>query len=289
MLSGAPRRCQTRRKTFDTASEVRLGLSPVIKFQRKFQKVLEATISLLQAIGVIPARYASVRFPGKPLADLGGKPLVEHVYRRGRMARTLDRLLVATDDERILRAVQDFGGEAVLTSPEHATGTDRLAEVARGHTADLYVNIQGDEPLVDSRDIDALVECLRSEPEVEMATLRRIIEEERDLSSPHVVKVVADASGRALYFSRSPIPYRREDTGVGVYRHLGLYGYRRDLLLEFARTPSGGLERAEGLEQLRVLEMGRRIRVLDACGVSIGVDVPEDLERVRALLNDAVH
>ena len=285
MLSGAPRGCQTLTKTFDTALEVRLGLSPVIKFQ----EVLEATTPLLEAIGVIPARYASVRFPGKPLADLGGKPLVEHVYRRSRMAVSLDRLLVATDDERILKVVHDFGGEAVLTSPAHATGTDRLAEVAGLHPSDLYVNIQGDEPLVDSRDIDALVECLRREAEVEMATLRRIIEEERDLHSPHVVKVVADALGRALYFSRSPIPHRRADAGARAYRHLGLYAYRRDLLLEFARTPPGDLERTEGLEQLRVLEMGRRIRVLDACGMSIGVDVPEDLERVRALLDDAVH
>jgi 3-deoxy-manno-octulosonate cytidylyltransferase (CMP-KDO synthetase) len=244
---------------------------------------------LLEAIGIIPARYASVRFPGKALADLRGKPLVEHVYRRSQQAKGLQRLLVATDDERILRVVRDFGGEAVLTSPDHATGTDRLAEVARKHPADLYVNIQGDEPLVDSRDIDALVACLRREPQVEMATLRRIIEEERDLHSPHVVKVVADASGRALYFSRAEIPHRRGSGEARAYRHLGLYGYRRELLLEIARTAPGELERIEGLEQLRVLEMGRRIRVLDAFGMSIGVDVPEDLERVRALLDDAVH
>ena len=244
---------------------------------------------MLEAIGVIPARYASVRFPGKALADLQGRPLVEHVYRRSQQAKGLQRLLVATDDERILKAVREFGGEAVLTSPDHATGTDRLAEVARKHPADLYVNIQGDEPLVDSRDIDALVTCLRSEPQVEMATLRRIIEEERDLHSPHVVKVVADTSGLALYFSRSEIPHRRGGGSAQAYRHLGLYAYRRALLLEIARTAPGELEKIEGLEQLRVLEMGRRIRLLDAFGASIGVDVPEDLERVRALLDDAVH
>jgi 3-deoxy-manno-octulosonate cytidylyltransferase (CMP-KDO synthetase) len=243
---------------------------------------------MLEAIGVIPSRYRSVRFPGKALADLRGKPLIQHVYERCRSARTLTRVIVATDDERILEAVKAFGGEALLTSSEHASGTDRLAEVARKLPAPIYVNIQGDEPLVDPRDIDALVASLRAEG-VEMATLRRIIADERDIGSPHVVKVVVNAAGEALYFSRAPIPYSGSIREARFHRHLGVYAYRRNILIEIAQTPPGDLETKENLEQLRVLEMGRAIRVLDAVGDSIGVDTPEDLERVRAILEQSVH
>jgi 3-deoxy-manno-octulosonate cytidylyltransferase (CMP-KDO synthetase) len=231
------------------------------------------------AVGVIPARYRSTRFPGKPLALLAGKPLIQHVFERGSLTRSLDRLLVATDDERIREAVRSFGGEALLTSRDHPTGTDRLAEVALQIPASLYVNIQGDEPLVDPRDIDALVTALDSGG-VEMATLREPLERPEDLYDPNVVKVVCDREGRALYFSRAPIPFPREGEGDGAYRHVGLYAMRRELLLEFAAVPPGRLERAERLEQLRVLELGRSIRVLDASGRSIGVDTPADLERV---------
>ena len=244
---------------------------------------------MLEAIGVIPARYRSVRFPGKALADLLGKPLIQHVYQRSRMAGTLSRLVVATDDERIHRVVRDFGGEAVMTSPDHPSGTDRLAEVAAKLSVPLFVNIQGDEPLVDPRDIDALVGALRSDATIGMATLRRAIVDEEDLRSPHVVKLVVDRAGRALYFSRSPIPYLRKGLEFQSYRHVGLYAYRRELLLEIAAAPSGALESADQLEQLRVLEMGRSIRVLDAHGESVGVDTPEDLRRVEALLEASVN
>ncbi len=240
---------------------------------------------MLEAVGVIPSRYRSTRFPGKALALLGGKPLIQHVYERGASARSLERVLVATDDERILEAVRKFGGEAVLTSPEHPSGTDRLAEVARGLEAGTYVNIQGDEPLVDPRDIDALVERLRTDPSVDMATLRSPIRDRDDFENPNVVKVVCDGAGNALYFSRSPIPHRGDGEVTGAYRHQGLYAYRRGLLLEITATAPGTLERAERLEQLRVLETGRGIRVLDALGPSIGVDTPEDLERVRRILD----
>jgi 3-deoxy-manno-octulosonate cytidylyltransferase (CMP-KDO synthetase) len=242
----------------------------------------------MEAVGVIPARYGSVRFPGKVLADLQGMPLVQHVYERAQRAGSLGSLVVATDDERILRVVKEFGGEAVLTSREHSSGTDRLAEVAASLPAAVYVNIQGDEPLLEARDIDSLVESIRVDPSLEMATLRRPIEDEADFHNPNVVKVVVDGAGNALYFSRSPIPFMRQGGRTAAYRHIGLYAYRRQLLLEIAARPVGDLERTEQLEQLRVLEMGRRIRVLDAIGNSIGVDTPEDLEKVRAILGKSV-
>ena len=239
---------------------------------------------MLQAVGVIPARYRSVRFPGKVLADLEGRTLIEHVYRRSEKAGSLSRLLVAADDERICAAVRSFGGEAIMTRREHASGTERIAEVAAGLDAPLVVNIQGDEPLVDPEDIDGLVEALRADAGVGMATLKRPIEDPEDFRSPHVVKVVVNRTGEALYFSRSPIPFPRSGAGPIGFRHVGLYAYRRDLLLKIAASPRTWLESTEELEQLRVLELGFAIRVLDARGDSIGVDVPEDLERVRARL-----
>lgn len=242
----------------------------------------------MEAVGVIPARYRSVRFPGKALADLLGMPLVQHVYLRARQAQSLGTLVVATDDERICQVVKDFGGEAILTSRDHSSGTDRLAEVAASLSAALYVNIQGDEPLVDPRDIDRLVESLRADPGLEMATMRRRIENEADLHNPNVVKVVVDSSGEALYFSRSPIPFSRGARKASSYRHIGLYAYRRELLLEISEWPMGDLEKSEQLEQLRVLERGRRIKVLDAVGDCVGVDTPEDLERVRGILGRTV-
>ncbi|HEV8336471.1 MAG TPA: 3-deoxy-manno-octulosonate cytidylyltransferase [Candidatus Polarisedimenticolia bacterium] len=241
---------------------------------------------MLEAIGVIPARYRSTRFPGKALAALSGKPLIQHVYDRSAGARSLSRVLVATDDERIAAAVRAFGGEAVLTSEEHRSGTDRLAEVARRVESPIYVNIQGDEPLVDSRDIDALVEDLRSNPSVDMATLRSPVSRREDRENPNVIKVVCGADRNALYFSRSPIPHRSDGEATGTFRHHGLYAYRREFLLRISAEPPGTLETMERLEQLRVLESGGKIRVLDALGNSIGVDTPEDLEKVRRLLGE---
>ncbi len=245
----------------------------------------------MHAVGVIPARYQSSRFPGKPLALIGGQPLVLRVYERARAARRLERLVVATDDDRIVRAVEEFGGEAMLTSAGHPSGTDRLAEVARRLPADIYVNVQGDEPMLDPRDVDALVEGLEGDPAVDMATLCEPLDDPRAAADPNVVKVVCDEQGRALYFSRSAIPHlRREGAPVDVAasapwrRHVGLYAYRSRFLQEFASWAPGALEGIEGLEQLRALERGRAIRVLAARGRYHGVDTPEDVAAVERAL-----
>jgi len=235
----------------------------------------------MHAVGVIPARYHSTRFPGKPLALIGGRPLVERVFERARAASRIARLLVATDDERIASAVRGFGGEVVMTSAAHATGTDRLAEVARALPADVFVNIQGDEPLLDPHDVDQLVQCLDSEPSASMATLAATLADPEEARDPNVVKVVCDAAGRALYFSRSPIPHVLAGTERPWLRHVGLYAYRRGFLLEFASWSPGVLERLEGLEQLRTLERGHSIRVLRARGRYHGVDTPEDVRAVE--------
>lgn len=243
------------------------------------------------AVGVIPARYNSTRFPGKPLALIAGKTLVERVHERARGARLLTRLLVATDDRRIAEAVRSFGGEVLLTSPNHPSGTDRLAEVARAHPADVYVNIQGDEPMLDPRDVDRLIERLRDNPGLDAATLAEPLDDAAVAADPNVVKVVCDAAGRALYFSRSPVPYVREGGRPGApgpwRRHIGLYAYRGAFLVEFASWPVSELECAEGLEQLRILEHGRTIGVLPALGHYHGVDTPADVAAVEKALSVA--
>jgi len=236
------------------------------------------------AVGVIPARYQSSRFPGKPLALVGGRPLVERVFERARAASRIARLLVATDDERIASAVRAFGGEVAMTSAAHASGTDRLAEVARSLPAEVFVNIQGDEPLLDPRDVDQLVECLDTDPSSSMATLADPLLDSDEARDPNVVKVVCDAAGRALYFSRSPIPHVVSGTERPWLRHVGLYAYRRGFLLEFASWSPGVLERLEGLEQLRTLERGHAIRVLRARGRYHGVDTPDDVPAVERAL-----
>ena len=248
-------------------------------------------------VAIIPARFASTRLPGKPLSDIHGKPMIQHVYERAARARCLDLVLVATDDQRIASAVRAFGGEVVMSSPRHASGTDRLAEVVGGTDATIVVNVQGDEPLLDPNGIDAAVAAIRDHPEVPMATLSLPLRDAREMMSPAVVKVVVDAEGDALYFSRSPIPHLRTDGGPieaaraavarGIARkHVGLYVYWREALLRFASLPPSPLEQAEGLEQLRALHPGMRIRVasLPASAEAVAVDTPEDLERVRALL-----
>ena len=209
--------------------------------------------------------------------------MVWHVVERARQAARLDRVLVATDDERILEAVKERGGEAVMTAADHPSGTDRAAEVARRlEEADVVVNIQGDEPMLDPHGVDRLVDALRAEPALPLATLRRPAEP-GELDDPDVVKVVADSAGRVLYFSRAQIPYPRGGDGTG-WVHVGIYAFRRDRLMEFAGMPPSPLERSERLEQLRALEAGWTVRVLDDTGRSVGVDTSSDLERVRALL-----
>jgi 3-deoxy-manno-octulosonate cytidylyltransferase (CMP-KDO synthetase) len=240
-------------------------------------------------VAIIPARYASSRLPGKALADIGGRPMIEHVYRRTSAATTVSSVMVATDDDRILEAVRGFGGIACLTSPEHHSGTDRLAEVAAELSCGIVVNVQGDEPLVEPDMIDEAVEPLLADPLVVMSTLRRRIEDPAEIQNPNVTKVVVDREGYALYFSRAPIPFVRDGPRAApAWRHVGLYVYRRDLLLQLASLPPSTLERSESLEQLRALEHGIRILVVETTHDSIGVDTPEDLERVRRLVNGAV-
>ena len=254
--------------------------------------------STLRAVAVIPARFASSRLPGKPLADIAGRPMIEHVYRRAADTRGIDAVVVATDDERIAAAVQKFGGIARLTQATHRTGTDRIAEVARDLSCDILVNVQGDLPLIEPGMISEVLEPLISDATVTMSTLRQATSDPSEISSPHVVKVVVDHRNDALYFSRSPIPFRRDEGladrlrqssgGQGaeqqVYKHIGLYGFRRDFLLAFTALPQTPLEQAESLEQLRALEHGFRIRAVATKYESIEVDTPEDLERVRQLL-----
>ncbi|MDH3521061.1 MAG: 3-deoxy-manno-octulosonate cytidylyltransferase [Myxococcales bacterium] len=239
----------------------------------------------MTAVGVIPARYAASRFPGKPLARIAGRSMIERVWQGARRAKSLRAVIVATDDARIEAACRGFGAVVVRTRADHATGTDRLSEVALQLDDDIVVNIQGDEPLIEGFAIDAAVEALRADPEVEMATVVHALESEaRD--DPNRVKVVLDRSGRALYFSRSPIPYVREDAAApALWQHVGLYAYRRPFLLEFVHWPPTPAERAEGLEQLRALEHGHAIRCAVVEGWrSLPVDVPGDIARVEARL-----
>ncbi len=240
---------------------------------------------LLSAVAVIPARYHSTRLPGKALADIGGHPMIEHVYRRASAARTIASVIVATDDGRIARAVRAFGGDVRMTSAAHQSGTDRLAEVATHLTCDLVVNVQGDEPLLEPAMIDEAVSAFHGDPQLMMSTLRRRIDDPAERDDPNVTKVVVDGEGYALYFSRAPIPYVREGSPAApAWRHVGLYVYRRECLLRLARLEPTALERSEALEQLRALEHGIRIKALETAYDSIGVDTPADLERVRRLI-----
>lgn len=242
----------------------------------------------MSVLAVIPARYASARFPGKALVSLGGKPMIQRVWERVRQASSPDAILVATDDERIRSAVMAFGGEAVMTRADHRSGTERVAEVAAGRSdAELIVNVQADEPLLEPAAIDAAVEALRSNTDVHVATLAVPIGNPAEIMDPNVVKTVLDFDGNALYFSRAPIPWVRDRAGpvhAKHLKHLGLYAFRRDALLEFDTFPVGDLERIEQLEQLRWLENGYRIRVVETEYDSIGVDTPEDAARVEQLL-----
>ncbi len=229
---------------------------------------------------VIPARYHSSRFPGKVLADICGKPMIQHVYERAQKASLPQRVVVATDDERILKVVLNFKGEAIMTSKAHRSGTDRLAEVAREDHSDIFINVQGDEPLIEPNMIDQVVQPLLEDPEIPMGTLKHKIKSLEELKSPHVVKVVTDLNDMALYFSRSPIPYFRREESRVYYRHIGLYAYRREFILKFASLQPTFLEQAEELEQLRALENGFKIKVIETEYESIGVDTPEDLKEV---------
>ena len=243
----------------------------------------------MEALGIIPARYGSTRFEGKVLADLNGKPLIQHVYERAKRSAILDDLIVATDDQRVIEAVENFGGKAILTSKEYTSGTDRLREVASLIEAKIIINIQGDEPLINSSMIDSLAHCLLDDPSIPMATLIKRIDDQKELNDPNVVKVVVDKFGYALYFSRNAMPYLREPSSkkprdLIFYKHVGLYGYTRDFLFTFNQMSPSPLEKAEKLEQLRALENGYRIKTIETRFDTIGVDTPEDLEKVKEKL-----
>ena len=261
----------------------------------------------MSVLVVIPARYASVRFPGKPLALLQGKPMIQHVYERAARATGIDEVVVATDDERIAGAVARFGGRAAMTSPSAKSGTDRVAEVAQARKADVVINVQGDEPLMHPDMVGQLAELLTRHQAIPMASLMTKLDRPEEIASPNVVKVVTDRDGFALYFSRSPIPFIREgargrgqgagDHAMGLptphaprptpptyFKHLGIYGYQRPFLLQFPHLEPTPLEQSEQLEQLRALEHGYRIKLLETPHDTIGVDTPADLARVEQLL-----
>lgn len=237
----------------------------------------------MRAAIVIPARYASSRLPGKPLADIAGRPMIAHVYDRAMAVPGVDVVAVATDDERVAAAVTAFGGRVVLTRADHPSGTDRLVEAMREIEADLYVNLQGDEPMVRPEDIAGLIDAMRMDPAVDVGTLAHPITA-AEAAGPHAVKVVLSGNGNALYFSRSAIPYPRVAKAATYLKHVGIYAYRRDVLARFATLPRPAIEEAEQLEQLRFLAAGMRIRVNIVDPTGPGVDTPEDLEIVRAAL-----
>lgn len=238
----------------------------------------------MRTLAVIPARYASTRLPGKPLLDICGKPMIQHVFEAVGRASLVDEVLVATDDARIARVVSEFGGRAVMTSPDCASGTDRLVEIARQEQADIYLNVQGDEPLLRPADVNKLVEALQQHPQAAAATPCYPVSA-RQARDPNLVKVVRNDAGRALYFSRAPIPYDRDgDQQIQYWGHVGMYAYRPAALAVFATHAPGELERTEKLEQLRLLQHGIDIQMVELPPCAPGVDTKEDLERVRALL-----
>ena len=237
----------------------------------------------MKVLCVIPARYASTRLPGKPLKDIAGKPMVCRVYDRAVQAEKVSDTVVATDDERILQAVTEHGGRAVMTRADHPTGTDRLAEVAEAFPdIDLIVNVQGDEPLIEPGLIDELVTAFEEDADLQMATVKTLMEDEAEIANPNNVKVVTDKQGYALYFSRSVLPYPR-NAGCPVYKHIGIYAYKRSFLLNYAKMESTPLERSESLEQLRALENGYRIKVVETKAKFVGVDTAEDLAKVNEI------
>lgn len=254
----------------------------------------------MQVTAIIPARFASSRLPGKPLLELAGKPMILHVVERAKQVKAIQHVIVATDDERIFAAVKEAGEEVWMTSPAHQTGTDRLAEVAAQLEADIIVNVQGDEPFIEPSTIEAALQPLLDDPSIIMATTCEPLASAADILNPNVVKVVTDQAGFALYFSRQPLPFPRAEVLAHgslesalqsqpellrrYAKHTGLYVYRREFLLRFAELAPTPLERTEALEQLRALEHGYRIRVVQATHHSIGIDTPDDLAKARKLL-----
>ena len=253
----------------------------------------------MKVIAVIPARWHSTRVKDKILADINGKPMIQHVWERAMRAHSVDEVIVAVDKEKVLKVVESFGGKAVFTSPEQPSGTDRLTEVANSFDADVYINVQADEPLVHPLMIDELAQVFEYERGVQMATLIKRIHKPEEITDPNVVKVVVDRKGFALYFSRSPIPYIRDkqpaqeagqmhpDISTRYYKHIGLYSYTKDFLFTYTNLPTSMLETDEKLEQLRVLEHGYKIKTIETRYDTIGVDTQEDLDAVRRILAES--
>jgi 3-deoxy-manno-octulosonate cytidylyltransferase (CMP-KDO synthetase) len=250
----------------------------------------------MKVVAVIPARWHSTRLKGKILADINGKPMVQHVWERVSKARLVDEVIVAVDKERVKKKVESFGAKAVLTSPDQPSGSDRIAEVVRSMEVDIVINVQADEPLINPLMIDELAQVFEYDPKVKMATLIKRIEREEEVQDPNVVKVVVDRKGNALYFSRSPIPCvtvrdgdkkalpESQEVSNRYFKHIGLYSYTKEFLLTYTSLPKSTLEEEEKLEQLRVLEHGYKIRTLETRYESIGVDTEEDLELVREIM-----
>ena len=244
----------------------------------------------MDVIGIIPARYSSTRFDGKVLADILGKPMVQHVWERAKQAHLLDDLIIACDDERVVDVVKEFGAKYSLTAKAHASGTDRICEVINPLDVKVVINIQADEPLIHSTMIDALAQALLDDDTLSMATIMKRLEDPKDINDPNVVKVVVDKNNFALYFSRAAVPYRAQNSELKYpvyYKHIGLYGYTKDFLFIYKNLPPANLEMQERLEQLRVLEEGFRIKVLETKFDTIGVDTPEDLKKVRQYLQQS--
>ena len=244
----------------------------------------------MDAIGIIPARFKSTRFEGKVLAQICGKPMIQHVWEAAKKAASLEDVIVACDDERVMEIVRGFGGKAIFTSKQHQSGTDRISEVVNPIDVRVIVNIQGDEPLIHPSMIDGVTRPLLEDHSINMATLIKRIEDKSELDNPNIVKVVKDRPNFALYFSRFPIPYIRDSAGdkrqPEFYKHIGLYSYTKDFLFTFTHLPLSDLEDAEALEQLRVLENGYKIKVIETNFDTIGVDKPEDIARVERILKN---
>ncbi|MDD5291616.1 MAG: 3-deoxy-manno-octulosonate cytidylyltransferase [Candidatus Omnitrophica bacterium] len=240
----------------------------------------------MDAIGIIPARFHSTRFEGKVLADINGKPMIQHVWERARQAKLLDDLIVACDDERIYKVVKEFGGNAIFTAKGHASGTDRITEIANPLEVKIVLNIQADEPMLHPSIIDSIIESLKMDETLSVATVIKKIEHPEEINDSNVVKVVIDKNNFALYFSRLPIPFIRDEQNQEMvyYKHLGIYGYTKDFLFTYKNLPQSRLEKLEKLEQLRILENGYRIKVVETKFETYGVDTPQDLLKVRGLV-----
>jgi 3-deoxy-manno-octulosonate cytidylyltransferase (CMP-KDO synthetase) len=239
----------------------------------------------MRVVCVIPARYGSTRFPGKPLALINGKPMIQHVYEQVKKAKTIDEVVIATDYEDIIKKADQFGGIAIMTRNDHESGSDRIAEVAEKVDGDIFLNVQGDEPLIHPELIDEIIALSKENPQ-HVITAKTKLESVEEVNNPNVVKVVTSSNNDALYFSRSPIPYKRNEININYFKHLGIYCYPKDILKSYVGLPKSMLEKVESLEQLRLLENGYKLKVLETSYDAVGVDTPEDIKKVESLMEE---